>query len=104
MIAGKIDRLTHLAKIDQLSRIVPLALRIVYGTLVPCETKQRSCRMTLQSHLAELERRHKAIDRQVEEEKLHPACDTLKLAELKRKKLQIKDEIARLQHDGPTLH
>ncbi|MEA2760196.1 MAG: hypothetical protein QOH65_2809 [Methylobacteriaceae bacterium] len=60
--------------------------------------------MTLQSHLAELERRHKAIDRQVEEEKLHPACDTLRLAELKRKKLQIKDEIARLQHDCQTLH
>jgi hypothetical protein len=60
--------------------------------------------MTLQSHLAELERRHKAIDRQVEEEKLHPACDTLRLAELKRKKLQIKDEIVRLQHDGQTLH
>src|SRR5947208_2579710 len=69
-----------------------------------CATKQRSCRMTLQSHLAELERRHKAIDRQVEEEKLHPACDTLKLAELKRKKLQIKDEMARLQSDCQTLH
>ncbi len=60
--------------------------------------------MTLQSHLAELERRHKAIERQLDEEKVHPASDTLRLAELKRKKLQIKDEIARLRPDGSTLH
>jgi hypothetical protein len=60
--------------------------------------------MTLQSHLAELERRHKSLERQLEEEKLHPACDTLKLAELKRTKLQIKDEMARLQTDCQTLH
>ncbi|GAC1334321.1 MAG: DUF465 domain-containing protein [Beijerinckiaceae bacterium] len=60
--------------------------------------------MTLQSHLAELERRHQAIERQLEEEKQHPACDTLRLAELKRRKLQLKDEIVRLQHDEHTLH
>jgi hypothetical protein len=34
MITGKINRLTHVAKIDQLSRIDPLAQCIVYGTLV----------------------------------------------------------------------
>jgi hypothetical protein len=60
--------------------------------------------MTLQSHLAELERRHRAIERQLDEEKVHPASDTLRLAELKRKKLQIKDEMARLQPEDHTLH
>ncbi len=54
--------------------------------------------MSLQGHLSELTRRHQAIDKQIETEKTHPATDRLKLAELKRKKLQLKDEIAKLQH------
>ena len=54
--------------------------------------------MSLQSHLSELTRRHEAIDKQIEAEKAHPATDRLKLVELKRKKLQLKDEIVKLQH------
>ncbi len=53
--------------------------------------------MSLQSHLAELERRHMALEREIEKEELHPAVDELKVHELKRRKLQIKDEIVKLR-------
>lgn len=53
--------------------------------------------MSLQTHLAELERRHMALQREIEKEELHPAVDELKLHELKRRKLLLKDEIAKLR-------
>ena len=61
--------------------------------------------MALQSHLAELERRHQAIDKEIERELVAPAGDDLRLVELKRKKLQLKDQIERLRSAAkPTLH
>jgi hypothetical protein len=54
--------------------------------------------MSLQNHVSELARRHKTLEKQIEAEKAHPAQDTLKLIELKRRKLQLKDEMERLQH------
>ncbi len=33
--------------------------------------------MSLQSHLAELERRHLSLQREIEKEELHPAVDVL---------------------------
>ena len=53
--------------------------------------------MAIQSHLAELERRHQALEQEISEALTHPATDGLKVAELKRRKLHVKDEIARLQ-------
>ena len=53
--------------------------------------------MTIELHLAELERRHNDLDRKIDEAMLHPAMDSLEVRELKRRKLQIKDEIARLR-------
>ncbi len=53
--------------------------------------------MALQNHLVELERRHDVLDREISKELIHPATDELKLAELKRKKLILKDEIAKLR-------
>ena len=62
--------------------------------------------MALQSHLAELERRHQALEKEIEKEGVQPGHDDLRLAELKRKKLQLKDEIERLRHSipKPTIH
>ena len=54
--------------------------------------------MSLQGHIAELGRRHQLIDKQIEAEKTHPASDPVKLTELKRKKLILKDEMAKLRH------
>jgi hypothetical protein len=55
--------------------------------------------MSLEAHLVELERRHQAIKAAIEAEKSHPAADDMKLIELKRKKLLIKDEIEKVKHD-----
>jgi hypothetical protein len=52
--------------------------------------------MSLQSHLVELKRRHAALEREIADALAHPSTDDLALRELKRKKLQLKDEIARM--------
>ena len=53
--------------------------------------------MSMQSHLTELEKRHRALEDELNEALAHPSIDDLKIAELKRKKLHVKDEIARLR-------
>jgi hypothetical protein len=58
--------------------------------------------MSMQSHLAELEKKHQALEHEINECLTHPAVDDLKIVELKRKKLQVKDEIERLRHDSHT--
>ena len=55
--------------------------------------------MAIESHLAELERRHQALEQEIDEAQTHPSTDDLAIAELKRKKLLVKDEIARLRQD-----
>jgi len=55
--------------------------------------------MAIQSHLAELEKRHDALDHEISEALTHPSIDDLTLLELKRRKLHLKDEIARLRQD-----
>ena len=58
--------------------------------------------MAMESHLAELERRHQAIEREIEDALNHPGTDNLTLADLKKRKLQLKDEISRLK--GVSVH
>jgi hypothetical protein len=58
--------------------------------------------MSTESHLSELERRHADLERQLDEAKSHPSADPLELSELKRRKLYVKDEIARLR--SATVH
>ncbi len=53
--------------------------------------------MAMEMHLNELERRHQALEKELEEAMAHPGVDTLTLTELKRKKLSLKDEITRLK-------
>ena len=62
--------------------------------------------MSVDSHLAELERRHEALKREIHEAQSHPGFDEFEIAQLKRRKLHIKDEIAKLQrHEHPeTVH
>ena len=57
--------------------------------------------MSMQSHLAELEKKHKALEQQIHDCQAHPAVDDLQVVELKRKKLLVKDEIERLRHNAP---
>lgn len=53
--------------------------------------------MTTESHIAALELRHRELDRQIEDEMAHISHDDLLIASLKRRKLEIKDELARLR-------
>lgn len=55
--------------------------------------------MAIESHLAELEKRHQALEQEISEALTHPSIDDLKLVELKRRKLHVKDAIVRLRHD-----
>ena len=55
--------------------------------------------MTIKSHLAELERQHKALEHEIAEALEHRSTDDLKIAQLKRRKLILKDEIERVRHD-----
>ena len=55
--------------------------------------------MTVKARLAELERQHKALEHEIVEASAHSSTDDLKIAELKRRKLVLKDEIERVRHD-----
>jgi hypothetical protein len=55
--------------------------------------------MSMDAHLAELERRHQALEAEINEAQAHPSIDDLQIVALKRRKLRVKDEIARLQTD-----
>ena len=52
--------------------------------------------MTIASHLVELRKKHDTLSEMVEKAQRSPATDALKIAELKKQKLRIKEEIARL--------
>ncbi|MEO0387143.1 MAG: DUF465 domain-containing protein [Pseudomonadota bacterium] len=52
--------------------------------------------MSLSSHLAELQKKHRILERKIEEEERHPASDDLDITDLKRQKLHLKDQITRL--------
>jgi hypothetical protein len=60
--------------------------------------------MSSQTHLVELETRHKALEKEIIEARTHPSTDELTLAELKRRKLLLKDQIERMRHDEHSLH
>lgn len=60
--------------------------------------------MSLQTHLSQLARKHDALERELHDAIHSPSVDDLHIADLKRKKLHLKDEINRLRSDGETLH
>jgi hypothetical protein len=53
--------------------------------------------MSLESRIKELSERHKRIEAAIAAEMKHPAGDDVRIHELKRKKLRLKDEIATLR-------
>jgi hypothetical protein len=60
--------------------------------------------MPLQNHLTELERKHRALEREIQDTLNRPSADDMRLAELKRRKLQLKDEISRLRSSESAVH
>lgn len=59
--------------------------------------------MSSQADLTDLKQQHQALEREIADAASHLGADDLKLAELKRRKLHLKDEIARLSQNA-TVH
>ena len=55
--------------------------------------------MSLGSHLQELRKKHQHLSDAVEEALRHPGYDDLAIAEMKKQKLRIKEEISRLSQN-----
>jgi len=55
--------------------------------------------MSMETHLSELQRRHSALEAELNELRAHLSADDLTIVELKRRKLLVKDEIARLRQE-----
>ncbi len=55
--------------------------------------------MTVASHLQELRKKHEHLSEVVEREQRAPGSDGVKIAELKKQKLKLKEEIIRLSQD-----
>lgn len=60
--------------------------------------------MALQAHLAELERKHRVLESELHEALVHPSTDDLRIAELKRRKLLVRDQIQKLKSHEGVMH
>jgi hypothetical protein len=60
--------------------------------------------MAIQAHLVELERKHKSLESELHDALIHVSTDDLQIAELKRRKLMVKDQIERLKQAVETIH
>jgi hypothetical protein len=56
--------------------------------------------MATSTHLVELEQQHRMLEDELNDALQHPSTDDFTLAELKRRKLQVKDQIARLSQSA----
>ena len=56
--------------------------------------------MTMASHLQELRKKHQNLAAMVEDAQRSPGIDDLQIAELKKQKMKLKEEITRLSQ-GP---
>ncbi|GAW34583.1 hypothetical protein RA2_01633 [Roseovarius sp. A-2] len=56
--------------------------------------------MSLSSHIEELKKKHNALSEKVEEAQRAPGSSTLEIADLKKQKLKIKEEIERLSENA----
>lgn len=53
--------------------------------------------MAIQARIRELGSRHESLDRAIQEETSRPASDEVRLRELKRRKLRLKEEMESLR-------
>ncbi len=60
--------------------------------------------MSVTAHLSELVEKHRALERSIEEEMSRPYADTVRVSEMKKKKLRLKEEIERLRMDSVSIH
>jgi hypothetical protein len=74
------------------------------GHIIRVSNQTGGTDMPLQNHLVELERKHRALEREIQDTLNKPSMDDMRLAQLKRRKLQLKDEITRLRSSDSGLH
>jgi hypothetical protein len=61
--------------------------------------------MAIQAHLVELERKHRVLESELHDALMHLSTDDLRIVELKRRKLMVKDQIEKLRHTvSDTIH
>lgn len=53
--------------------------------------------MAIEARIRELDSRHETLDRAIQDEAGRPAADDLRLRELKRRKLKLKEELEQLK-------
>jgi hypothetical protein len=53
--------------------------------------------MAIEARIRELDSRHETLERAIEDEASRPAADELRLRELKRRKLKLKEELETLK-------
>ena len=53
--------------------------------------------MAIEARIRELDSRHQTLDRQIAEEMKSPAADDLRVRELKRQKLKLKEQLEALR-------
>ena len=53
--------------------------------------------MAIEARIRELDIRHQTLDRAIQEEAKHPAADAVRVMELKRQKLRLKEELETLR-------
>jgi hypothetical protein len=54
--------------------------------------------MAIDARIRELGNRHRSLEMAIEDEMSRPAIDSLRLTELKRRKLKLKEEMEHLRH------
>ncbi|MBO6730428.1 MAG: DUF465 domain-containing protein [Maricaulis sp.] len=58
--------------------------------------------MPIDARIRELDARHSRLDAQIDEVKRHPSADSLEVANLKKEKLRIKEQIESLRRTELT--
>ena len=58
--------------------------------------------MNVEAHLEVLKRRHAELSKRVEAEQRSPSGDDFEIGRLKREKLRLKEEMARLSETAPA--
>jgi len=53
--------------------------------------------MAIEARIRELDARHQSLENLIEEEMSHPSSDDLRVRELKRQKLRLKEEVEALR-------
>jgi len=61
---------------------------------------ERRLPMSLSSHVEELKKKHQNLSEQVEEAQRSPGVSDFEISELKKQKLRLKEEIARLSEQA----